>query len=381
MKQTWDIFCTVVDNFGDIGVCWRLARQLSVEHAVKVRLWLDDLNALAAIWPEVDGQADEQLISHIDVMRWHSAIDWRRVGVADVVIESFACRLPEAYMAAMLAKKQADGQQPRWVNLEYLSAEAWIDGCHGLSSPQNNGLVKQYFFPGFTEKSGGLLREKGLLRKRQQQTQAQPDTWCDLTRFDTSEQALKISLFAYDDMPLLPWLKALAESERTVQLAVTAGKATKAVQSACAILHVPESGMGSLTIRYLPMLSQLAFDTLLWAADVNFIRGEDSFIRAIWAGKPMVWHIYPQDDGVHFDKLNAFAERYAQDCSPEAAKAWRDFQSVWNGEIEANVSEAWANFYAQLDALNLQATRYAENLARYDDLAQQLVNQNTKPLA
>ncbi|WP_187492385.1 elongation factor P maturation arginine rhamnosyltransferase EarP, partial [Pantoea agglomerans] len=26
MKVTWDIFCTVVDNYGDIGVTWRLAR-------------------------------------------------------------------------------------------------------------------------------------------------------------------------------------------------------------------------------------------------------------------------------------------------------------------------------------------------------------------
>ena len=28
MRVTWDIFCSVVDNFGDIGVTWRLARQL-----------------------------------------------------------------------------------------------------------------------------------------------------------------------------------------------------------------------------------------------------------------------------------------------------------------------------------------------------------------
>jgi hypothetical protein len=25
MQLHWDIFCRVIDNFGDIGVCWRLA--------------------------------------------------------------------------------------------------------------------------------------------------------------------------------------------------------------------------------------------------------------------------------------------------------------------------------------------------------------------
>ncbi len=40
---TCDIFCAVVDNYGDIGVCWRLARQLAHEHGMTVRLWVDDL--------------------------------------------------------------------------------------------------------------------------------------------------------------------------------------------------------------------------------------------------------------------------------------------------------------------------------------------------
>ena len=43
MTRTWDIFCSVVDNYGDIGVCWRLARQLSSELEQSVRLWVDDL--------------------------------------------------------------------------------------------------------------------------------------------------------------------------------------------------------------------------------------------------------------------------------------------------------------------------------------------------
>ena len=45
VRRTWDIFCSVVDNFGDIGVCWRLARRLSAGLGQQVRLWVDDLAA------------------------------------------------------------------------------------------------------------------------------------------------------------------------------------------------------------------------------------------------------------------------------------------------------------------------------------------------
>ncbi|HET9045379.1 MAG TPA: elongation factor P maturation arginine rhamnosyltransferase EarP, partial [Casimicrobiaceae bacterium] len=41
--QRWDVFCKVVDNFGDAGVCWRLARQLVAEHDLAVTLWIDVL--------------------------------------------------------------------------------------------------------------------------------------------------------------------------------------------------------------------------------------------------------------------------------------------------------------------------------------------------
>ena len=41
MSRSWDVFCRVVDNYGDAAVCWRLARQLADEHGARVRLWID----------------------------------------------------------------------------------------------------------------------------------------------------------------------------------------------------------------------------------------------------------------------------------------------------------------------------------------------------
>lgn len=160
MKATWDIFCSVVDNYGDIGVTWRLARQLVAEHGLAVRLWVDDLNAFTPMCPGADGTAAQQWQHGVDVRHWPAA--WLPVAPADVVIGAFACQLPAAYVEAMRALPQP----PLWLNLEYLSAEDWVEGCHGLPSPQPNGLRKVFFFPGFTDKTGGLLREGSLLARR-----------------------------------------------------------------------------------------------------------------------------------------------------------------------------------------------------------------------
>ena len=141
VRASWDIFCAVVDNFGDIGVTWRLARQLAAEHGQQVRLWVDDLDTFARLCPAASAQADQQMHEGVDVRRWSS--QWPGAEPADVVIEAFACNLPQAYINAMAAS----GRRILWLNLEYLSAEDWIVGCHALPSLQPNGVQKYFFFP------------------------------------------------------------------------------------------------------------------------------------------------------------------------------------------------------------------------------------------
>ena len=160
MSSRWDIFCSVVDNYGDIGVTWRLARQLVAEHGLAVRLWVDDLGAFVRLCPQADAQAPRQIQQGVEICLWRA--DWQVVEPADVVIEAFACELPAAYIEAMAKRKR----KVLWLNLEYLSAEDWVEGCHGLPSLQSNGLSKFFFFPGFTAGSGGLLRERELLTQR-----------------------------------------------------------------------------------------------------------------------------------------------------------------------------------------------------------------------
>src|SRR5512146_2914773 len=124
-----DIFCTVVDNYGDIGVCWRLARQLAGEHGFAVRLWVDDLASFQRLCAEVDPALASQRCRGVDIHHW--PVTFPEVEPAQLVIEAFACELPERYVLAM-----ADlTDKPVWLNLEYLSAEGWVEGCHALPSP------------------------------------------------------------------------------------------------------------------------------------------------------------------------------------------------------------------------------------------------------
>ena len=132
----------------------------------------------------------------------------------------------------------------------------------------------------------------------------------------------------------------------------------------------------NLTLIGIPFLSQAGYDRLLWACDLNFVRGEDSFVRALWAGKPLIWNIYPQQDAVHLQKLEAFLAIYLQD-TPEA-QALSAFWRAWNG-IEGDPLE-WSNFVKALPGLNRHAQHWAISLAQQNDLATQLVNFSQKPL-
>ena len=128
---------------------------------------------------------------------------------------------------------------------------------------------------------------------------------------------------------------------------------------------------GKLTLHALPFVAQESYDQLLWACDLNFVRGEDSFVRAQWAGRPLVWHIYPQEDEAHRRKLDAFLDRYCADLAPAAAAACRGFWQAWNHG--SGVAAAWPAYWQQRVELAAHAARWAIKLAGTDDLASKLV--------
>ncbi len=306
---TWDIFCHVVDNWGDLGVCWRLATQLAAR-GQKIRLWVDDPAPLAWMAPDTD--VPHTTIEVHDWPRTRADAPPPQVPPGDVLIEAFGCDIPTPWVAAL---------QPTagvWINLEYLSAESYVERCHGLPSPVLSGPLagrqKWFFYPGFTPKTGGLLGPDTPPEQAKPAENTEPAP-------EIHRQAPQIALFCYEPPALAELLQqpALAEAHWRV----AAGRSQQAFERVRH--HLPA------TARYqnLPHLSQIAFDRLLRETDVNFVRGEDSLVRALWAGKPLVWHIYPQVDNAHHDKLEAFLDWL------EAPPGWRDFHRVWNGLTHA----------------------------------------------
>ncbi|MBC9251291.1 hypothetical protein A9179_13530 [Pseudomonas alcaligenes] len=366
MAAHWDIFCSVVDNYGDIGVTWRLARQLVAEQGLAVRLWVDEPAAFARLCPQADASAACQLQQGVEVRLWPR--DWLAVEPGAVVIEAFACQLPAAFITAM----SACARKPLWLNLEYLSAEDWVAGCHGLPSPQGNGLHKFFFFPGFTAGTGGLLREGGLLERRRA-FQADPAARAAFLAglgIPLRSGAQLISLFAYENPALPSWLEALAAQEQPTQLLVPQGRIQGDLQAWLGLAELAVGGSwqrGNLQVHLLPFLSQEDYDLLLWSCDFNAVRGEDSFVRAQWAGRPLLWHIYEQDERAHWDKLEAFLGLYRQGWSAPAQQALGDLWQAWNaGE---SMDAAWAACRQRWTELAEQAERWCEEQTDRPDLA------------
>ena len=358
----WDVFCRVIDNHGDLGVCWRLARVLAAR-GQRVRLWVDAPEALDWMAPGARAGAFEG----VQVRPWPAASDagvLAALAPAQVWVEAFGCELPPEFVA-WGARAVAGGEcRPVWVNLEYLSAEPYVERMHRLPSPVQHGPAagwqKWFFYPGFTRATGGLLREADLPTR---QAAFNRTTWLAAQGVAWRGERL-VSLFCYEPPALAAWLAQLQAGPEPVHLLVTAGRAAQAVRAIFSgqigLLRNPIQ-RGKLSISYLPLLPQTAFDELLWACDFNAVRGEDSWVRALWAGRPFVWQPYPQHDGAHQAKLAAFLDWLG------APADLRAFHRVWSG-IDA----------APLPPLNLPAWGEAVNAARtrllsQPDLAAQLI--------
>ncbi|MGP1516122.1 MAG: elongation factor P maturation arginine rhamnosyltransferase EarP [Ottowia sp.] len=370
----WDVFCQVIDNHGDVGVCWRLARELAA-HGQRVRLWLDDARALPWLAPGAQAGGFER----IEVRPWPSSGELARLPRADVWVEAFGCDITAAIgagvEAAFAPEFVADFAvstgvpaglplaAPVWINLEYLSAEDWVPRMHALPSPVLHGPMqgagKWFFYPGFGPGTGGLLREADLPARH---ARFERRAWLAAHGVRWQGEPLA-SLFCYEPSALPDLLAQMGQARWHVL--VTPGRATLAVQQALATL----SEAARPRITFLPHLPQPAYDELLWACDVNFVRGEDSLVRALWAAwlaqRAFVWHIYPQHDGAHHAKLHAFLQRM------RAPAGLHDFHCAWNDLPHAPP----LRLPAAPELARWQAAQHAAaaDLAARPDLAAQLI--------
>ncbi len=374
------LFCKVVDNFGDIGICWRLARQLRQEHGIDVTLWVDDLRSFQRICPAVVLDARLQPIDGVAVRHWDTQDGTYSTGdIADIVIEFFACDIPPGYIDAMAACEP----RPVWLNLEGLSAEEWVEGCHTLPSPHPRlPLTKYFFFPGFTSKTGGLLHESSLeeQRERFQSDPAAMSAFLERLGLMPKEiGSLKASLFCYPHAPVPALFDTWRSGGAPVTCLVPEGVAIDAVEDFLGEQPVPgvSRTRDALTVRVLPFLPQEDYDKLLWACDLNFVRGEDSFVRAQWAGKPFIWHIYPQDKNLHHKKLRAFLQRYQAGIG--SIDSISELSLRWNGAWIADEGgrESWAGlwrtFEKDMPGIARGAGDWRRDMLVHGDLAMNLL--------
>lgn len=351
----WDLFCRVIDNHGDLGVSWRLARALA-RRGVAVRLWVDDAAALA--WMAPQGAPGVRVIDWADGPAPLPALE-----PGEVVIEAFGCDPPAPFVERMAARAARGGRAPVWINLEYLSAEDYVERSHRLASPQwrgpGKGLTKWFFYPGFTPATGGLMHDDlpaGSAAGHRAWLQAQG--WC-------AAGELPVSLFCYAN-PALPGLLARLPAwavARPVRLLAAPGAAQRQVHSLADEGALP----AGMAVTALPWLTQPDYDRLLAGCALNLVRGEDSFVRAqLASAAPMLWQIYPQDDGAHAAKLEAFLRRCSVCAPPALAQAMATSQRAINGLADWPAALPPADDWAALHA------RWRDGLRAQSDLVTQL---------
>ena len=359
-SQSIDIFCRVIDNFGDAGVMWRLARALHAE-GFAVRLIIDEPGTLKYLAGCLQNCPTEKIgeAEGVTVCLWEK--DWDdgacTLQCADVVIEGFACRLPPDYQHRMSQRK------PKWFNIDYFSAEDWIEGCHLVPSiDPTSGLIKINYFPGVTPASGGLIIENDYEKDKAAFEKSSPK----------DDRALNIFFFAYPYGPIEAIVRALNELNYPIKLSISKSEAGSLLNSALDKLNAR-----GIHRTLLPFVAQKDFDPLLWKSDVAFVRGEDSAARAMIAGVPFLWHIYHQDDEVHMVKLRALQNRLKPYFKDEKLfDTWCELQEMMNqGRFSApslkklidklvdwrQATEAFATDLRQMGSLSRKLSQIIKN--------------------
>ncbi len=360
MIKSVDIFCAVIDNFGDIGVCWRLARQMAVERGLVVRLYTDDRESFRAIVPEPDGG--------VEVLDWPLAE--AEYVAPNLVIEAFACHLPEQVIAAMVQKKSI------WIDLEYLTAEEWAVGCHAIPSPHpSTHLTKSLFFPGFDDKTGGLIRENDLISRRNAfiRDKNTQNKWRNAYFIpEIDENCIDISIFCYKTAPIDDFLQGLA----------VLGKKVRVLRPVREISDTPTLSRGErenaerVEIIDIPFLPHYEYDYLLWTCDVNFVRGEDSFVRAQFSGKPFIWNIYVQEKNAHLVKMTAFLNKIKPLYDESSFESLANLHDLWNEggrNSSINTKNLWRDCLESFVGQTVQARTWADYLVDQTDLCTRLI--------
>ena len=335
-----DIFCQVIDNYGDVGVAYRLAREFKrVYPNKKLRFVINQIEELNLIRKS----ENIEVILYKDISKIENS--------ADLIIESFGCEIPKEYMDKALKNAKLI------INLEYFSAEKWVDDFHLQESFLGGNLKKYFFIPGLSEKSGGILLDNEFLQ-RKKKVEANKEYY--LEKFGIKEKYDLIgSVFSYKKNfdSLIEELKKL---DKKIILLILSEKTQKN------FIKYFDNGNNYDKIKFvkLPFFTYDKYEELLALCDFNLVRGEDSFGRALLLGKPFLWHIYPQDENTHIKKLESFLEKY---CSNN-----KELKQTF---INYNINkDDFSYFFKNFKEIEKYNKNYASYLIKNCNLMEKLIN-------
>lgn len=323
-----DIFCEIIDNFGDIGVVYRISKELKkIFQNVRIRIVLNRLEEFKAINKKVKDVDYQEIDGLICVTEKYVKENMESFGVSDVFIEAFGCNVPEEYV------KAAKENSKLWINLEYLSGEKWIEDFHLCESLIDSKTLKKIFFmPGFSEKSGGVIIDSDFLERMKFGKENRDEVLKKYFKdFDLKGKFIG-TVFSYEKN-FENLLETLKNYKKETVLLLMGEKTQKSFSEILKKNLTEDYGnivkYGKITMIYSDFFSQEEYEEIISASDFNFTRGEDSFVRGIVLGKPFMWHIYLQEEKAHMDKIKAFTERFKE--------------SVEVSEEEKNIIESYCN--------------------------------------
>ncbi len=306
-----DIFCEIIDNFGDIGVVYRISKELKkIFQNVRIRMVLNRLEEFKAINKKVKDIDFQEIDGLICVTEKYVKENAETFGTADVFIEAFGCNVPEEYI------KRAKENSKLWINLEYLSGEKWIEDFHLCESLIDSKTLKKIFYmPGFSEKSGGVIIDSGFLERKEYGKNNREEVLKKYFPNVDIKDKLIGTVFSYEKN-FDNLLEVLKDYKRETLLILMGEKTQKSFSEILQKKLIENFGKivkyGKITMMYADFLSQEEYEEVISAADFNFTRGEDSFVRGILLEKPFMWHIYLQEEKAHMDKIKAFTERFRE---------------------------------------------------------------------
>ena len=377
--KTLDIFCEIIDNYGDIGVVYRTAKELQkIFPESKIRVFLNRLDEFKKINSQVI-DLPSQNIDGIEYITFDYLRDnANELLTAQVIIEAFGCQIPKEYMEIAYDNSEL------LINLEYLSAEDWIEDFHLQSSPLGRGKLKKVFFmPGFTEKSGGVIADSNYL-ERIQRVLENKEFYEKKYLSDIEDRENKIigTLFSYEKnfTPLLEDLKKLDKDVVILAMGEKTQDSLRKILKNFSIEDFRNSlKYGKIEIKFLNFLNQEEYEELINIVDFNFVRGEDSFIRAVLTGKPYMWHIYCQEEYAHMDKIEGFLDKYRrvienfsdEDFLLNMEKFFKDYNFRKENSLELG-KESYLYFFENLAKIEKYNTIFRDFLIQKCNLINKL---------